>query len=108
MNNFEIGEKVVCTDDSKRWFKLGGLKKGEIYTILGFNPYDGGLILKEVKSPRSGFNAYRTDRFRKVDYAFANAVIQMMQPAQKQVALKPQTRVSDKTKLYNFNFISLN
>ena len=108
MNNFEIGEKVVCTDDSKRWFKLGGLKKGEMYTISGFNPYDGGLILKEVKSPRSGFNAYRAERFRKVDYAFANTIIQMIQPVKKHVALEPKIRVSKKAKLHHFNFVSLN
>ncbi len=108
MNNFEIGEKVVCTNDSKRWFKLGGLKKGEIYTISGFNPYDGGLILEEVKSPRSGFNAYRTERFRKVDHTFANSIIQMIQPVRKYVALQPKIRVANKEKLYSQNFISLN
>jgi len=108
MNNFEIGEKVVCTNDSKRWFKLGGLKKGEIYTISGFNPYDGGLILKEVKSPRSGFNAYRKDRFRKVDYSFANSILEMIQPAKEQIEKKPSARVYNMSKKYSFDFTSLN
>ncbi len=108
MNNFEIGEKVVCTDDSKRWFKLGGLKKGEMYTIAGFNPYDGGLILKEVKSPMSGYNAYRADRFRKIDYDFAHSVIEMIQPTKKEVVQNQHKKVTKTSKLYSFNFISLN
>jgi hypothetical protein len=72
---FKIGEIVVCINAKKRWYRLGGLELNEMYTITGFNPYDGGLILKEVKSPRSGFNAYATNRFRKVDQNFANKVI---------------------------------
>jgi len=108
MNNFEIGEKVVCTDDSKRWFKLGGLKKGELYTISGFNPYDGGLILKEVKSPKSGFNAYRADRFRKVDYAFADSILRMIKPAKKKVVQESKLRVIRKASINSYNFISLN
>jgi len=77
---FEIGEIVVCTNAKRRWYKLGGLVKNEMYTVIGFNPYDGGLILKEVKSPRSGHNAYRADRFRKVDYAFAEKVLTTIKP----------------------------
>ena len=77
---FKIGEIVVCINDKRRWYRLGGLKKGEMYTVMGFNPYDGGLILKESKSPRSGHNAYRADRFRKVDYAFANNIINNIIP----------------------------
>ncbi len=108
MNNFEIGEKVVCTNDSKRWFKLGGLKKGEMYTIAGFNPYDGGLILEEVKSPRSGFNAYRAERFRKVDYNFAESILNKIQPVKKQTAEKPAIKIAHKSKMYSFDFLSLN
>ncbi len=81
---FEIGEVVVCTNAKRRWYRLGGLKKGEMYTIEGFNPYDGGLILKESKSPSSGFNAYRADRFRKVDYNFANNIIEGIQSKEKE------------------------
>ena len=79
-HSFEIGEVVVCINAKRRWYRLGGLKKGELYTVVGFNPYDGGLILNEVKSPRSGYNAYRADRFRKVDYAFAENVLSTMKP----------------------------
>ena len=74
-DDFEIGEVVVCVNARRRWYKLGGLKKNEMYTITGFNPFDGGLILKETKSPRSGYNAYRADRFRKLDYKFAESTI---------------------------------
>ena len=80
-DDFEIGEVVVCVNAKKGWYKLGGLKKNEMYTITGFNPYDGGLILKETKAPRSGFNAYRADRFRKLDYKFAEATISRLQPS---------------------------
>ena len=77
---FKIGEIVVCINARRRWYRLGGLKKNEMYTVEGFNPYDGGLILKETKSPTSGYNAYRASRFRKVDYAFAETVIDEIQP----------------------------
>ncbi len=74
-SDFSIGEIVVCIDDKRRWYRLGKLKKNEMYTVEGFNPYDGGLILKEVKSLRSGCKAYAADRFRKVDYKFAQNLI---------------------------------
>jgi len=81
---FEIGEIVVCTNARRRWYRLGELKKGEMYTVEGFNPVDGGLILKESKSPSSGYQAYRADRFRKVDYNFANSIIKDIQPQEKE------------------------
>jgi len=75
INTFEIGETVVCINAKRKWYNLGGLKEYEMYTVIGFNPYDGGLILKEVKSKRSGYNAYRAERFRKADYSFADVVM---------------------------------
>lgn len=72
---FKIGEIVVCVDAKRRWYKLGNLKENEMYTVVGFNPYDDGLILKETKSIRSGYNAYARDRFRKVDYDYAERVL---------------------------------
>lgn len=79
-HKFKIGEVVVCVNARRRWYRLGGLKKDELYTVVGFNPYDGGLILKEAKSPRSGYNAYKAERFRKVDYAFAEDILNNMKP----------------------------
>jgi len=81
---FEIGEIVVCTDAKRRWYKLGGLIEGEMYTVEGFNPFDGGLMLKESKSPSSGYNAYRADRFRKVDYNFANNILDNIKPQEQE------------------------
>ena len=82
-NTFKIGEIVVCVDASRRWYRLGGLKQNEMYTVVGFNSYDGGLILEEVKSPRSGQHAFRANRFRKVDYTFAeNIMAEMVMPAE--------------------------
>lgn len=79
-HNFKIGEVVVCVNAKRRWYRLGGLSKGELYTVIGYNPYDGGLVLKEAKSPRSGYNAYKAERFRKVDYSFAEEVFDAVKP----------------------------
>ena len=86
-STFKVGEIVVCINDHKRWYKLGGLKKNEMYTITGFNPYDNGLILKEAKSPRSGYHAFRADRFRKLDYEFAETTISRLQTAMLELAV---------------------
>ena len=104
MSKFEIGEKVVCVNDKRRWFKLGGLKKNEIYTVVGFNPYDDGLILREIKSPKSGFNAYAANRFRKLDYAFVDKVLQTVLPQKKQY--KPKVRITNRARRYNLHEIS--
>jgi hypothetical protein len=92
-NTFEIGEIVVCVDARRNWYKLGGLKKNEMYTVVGFNPYDNGLILKEVKSPGSGYNAFAAERFRKVDYNFSENVLEELQPqAVPQIGSELQTQ----------------
>jgi len=70
-SKFKIGEIVVCINAKRRWYRLGGLQLNEMYTVTGFNPYDGGLILKEVKSPRSAYHAFASNRFRKVDYSYS-------------------------------------
>jgi len=64
-DTFRTGEVVVCVDASRRWYRLGGLRQNEKYTVVGFNHHDGGLILDEIKCPRSGCHAYSSDRFRK-------------------------------------------
>lgn len=75
MSTFKIGEKVVCVDAS-----IGVITRektlcvNEIYTIDGFNPYSGGLILKEVK-PNTTYQSYSKDRFRKLDYQFAESLL---------------------------------
>ncbi len=86
MNNidFKIGEKVVCSNSTPRLYKLGGLTKNQIYTIIGFNPFDGGLILREVKSPKSGFHAYAKDRFRKLDYNFVDEILESINPKEEE------------------------
>ena len=76
-NTFKIGEIVVCVDANKRWYEigLGGLKQNEMYTIVDFNSFDGGFVLEEIKHPTSGQHAYRVDRFKKVDYNFADSIL---------------------------------
>lgn len=78
-SKFKIGEIVVCINARRRWYRLGGLQLNEMYTVTGFNPYDGGLILKEVKSPTSAYHAYASNRFRKVDYLFAENLLSELQ-----------------------------
>jgi len=85
-DTFKIGEIVVCVNAKRRWYRLGGLQEDEMYTVTGFNPYDGGLILKEVKSPRSGYNAFAACRFRKVYYNFASNVLEEVQPKEYGIA----------------------
>ncbi len=93
-NTFKIGEIVVCVNAKGKWYKLGRLKKNDIYTVIGFNPFDGGLILNEVKSRWSGHKAYRADRFRKVDYSFADKILSTMKP-QKQEEVQFKFRKSE-------------
>jgi len=78
-NKFYIGEVVVCINAKRRWFRLGGLQENEMYTTTGFNPYDGGLILKEIKSPSSAYPAFVSNRLRKVDYRFAERLFLKLQ-----------------------------
>jgi len=93
-NTFEIGEIVVCVNAKRRWYRLGGLQENEMYTVTGFNPYDGGLILKEAKSPKSGYNAFAASRFRKVDYNFANNIIEEIQPKEYETAAVKNYKLS--------------
>ncbi len=82
---FEIGEKVVCLNAKRRLYNVGGLTENEIYTIIGFNPFDGGLILRELKSPNSGFRAYARDRFRKLDYSFVDQILESITPKEEEI-----------------------
>ena len=102
---FKVGEIVVCVNSRRRWYRLGGLEKNEMYTVTGFNPYDGGLILKEVKSPRSGCNAFAASRFRKVDYNFATNVLEEMQSQQQPI---PQPKIEPQLQPQKFELSLLN
>jgi hypothetical protein len=108
-NTFKIGETVVCINAKKRWYKLGDLKENEMYTVMGFNPYDGGLVLREVKSRRSGYHAYAADRFRKIDYAFADRILAEIQPKVKpQIQKQPQPQRRLKPQLSEYALSILN
>ena len=102
---FKVGEIVVCVNARRRWYRLGGLEKNQMYTVTGFNPYDGGLILKEAKSPRSGFNAFAANRFRKVDYDFATNILEEMQSQQQPI---PQPEVEQELQPQKFELSLLN
>jgi len=104
-NTFEIGETVVCINAKRRWYKLGGLQLNEMYTVTGFNPYDGGLILKEVKSPTSAYHAFASNRFRKVDYAFADSVLAELH-SQEEPKLQPQFKEDLKQKEYALSILN--
>lgn len=59
---WNIGQKVVCIDDKRQYHELGALQEDCIYTITGFNHYDGGLVLAETTA--SGpYGAYLKERF---------------------------------------------
>lgn len=72
---FKIGQEVVCIDQRRTHVNLNGLKKDSVYTVEGFNPFDNGLILKEIKSD-GGFGAYANTRFKplELDYEFAENI----------------------------------
>ena len=89
-SKFKIGEIVVCINAKRRWYRLGGLQLNEMYTVTGFNPYDGGLILKEVKSPRSAYHAFTSNRFRKVDYSFAEKMLVEIAEEESKLQIEPQ------------------
>ena len=89
-NKFEIGEIVVCVNAKRRWYRLGGLQLNEMYTVTGFNPYDGGLVLKEIKSPRSAYHAFTSNRFRKVDYSFAEKMLVEISQEESILQTEPQ------------------
>jgi len=65
----EIGDKVICIDDSFKGFGIGELKEGETYTIIGFFLEGGGVILAEVSSD-GWMGSYLITRFRKIDMGF--------------------------------------
>ncbi len=102
---FKVGEIVVCVNAKRRWYRLGGLEQNEMYTVSGFNPYDGGLILKEVKSPRSGYNAFAASRFRKVDHNFATCILEELQSQQQPI---PQPEVEPELQPQKFALSLLN
>jgi len=81
---FQIGEKVVCVDDSKLPHTVEELnqdcpnwvKKGVKYTIRGFNDNNGivvGVLLEEIRNPIKYFRlidssqepSFKTSRFEK-------------------------------------------
>ncbi|MBJ2174863.1 hypothetical protein JBL43_11485 [Aureibaculum sp. A20] len=105
---FKVGEIVVCVNAKRRWYRLGGLQKDEMYTVTGFNPYDGGLILDEIKSPRSGCNAFAASRFRKVDYNFATSLLNEMQAEQVEQQPIPQPEVERELQPQKFALSLLN
>ena len=104
---FKIGEIVVCINAKRRWYRLGGLQVNEMYTVTGFNPYDGGLILKEAKSPKSAYHAFASNRFRKVDYSFTEKVMAELQPIEEsKPILHPQFNKVLKQQEFALSFLN--
>ena len=70
---FEVGQKIVCVDDSNQWI-IGytGVVKGNIYTIRAFTP-TGYILLEEVVNPpiqlRDGIreSGFKHSRFRPIN-----------------------------------------
>lgn len=64
----KVGNKIVCVKPSI------SLVKNEIYTIK-FIKADGGLMLEEVIPKTFNCNGFKPERFRKVDYDFADSAL---------------------------------
>ena len=73
---FKIGEKVVCIDDSEGF--SSGLKTliiNEIYTIKSIRSCTAALAFNEINAPYDSSGFYSANRFRKLDYSFAENVL---------------------------------
>ena len=57
--------KVICIDarPRKEGYSTTPLIEGNAYTVIGFNPYDGGYILQECKAPCNRYGSWMCDRF---------------------------------------------
>lgn len=90
MGNFKIGEKVVCVDPCKE------LVKNQIYTIRGIyksvNGTDYGVYLEEIIGEFSNYwekeIGYNVNRFRKLDYEFAENLLAEISEAMKSETIK--------------------
>lgn len=69
---FAIGEKVVCIDNTNGAEEL---VKNEIYTIYFIVPDENGLI-GLVLCGFDPYDAYYSYRFRKLDYSFADNLLE--------------------------------
>ena len=65
---FKVGDKVVCIKPSI------SLVKNEMYTIKSIKA-DGGLKLEEVIPKTFNCDGFKPERFRRVDYDFADSVL---------------------------------
>jgi len=79
---FKIGENVVCIKPVLR------LIKGEIYTIQGFQndfPPSIGIYVEELNEPHFFYGkwSYNINRFRKLDYEFADNILEEITEAMK-------------------------
>ena len=69
---YKIGEKVVCINDSIGY--SSGIKSliiNEIYTIKSIRKETGALSFNEITAPINSSGFYNSNRFRKLDYEFA-------------------------------------
>jgi len=79
---FKIGEKIVCIDPSI------SLVRNEIYTIFNIKS-DGGLMLHEVEPITIDCNGFKPERFRKIDYDFAeNVLAKLIEEVKEQELIK--------------------
>lgn len=59
---FRVGQKVVCVDATGQCI----LKRGEVYTVCGFNHSPGILFLQLEELPHGPGNGWYANRFRPV------------------------------------------
>jgi hypothetical protein len=65
---FEIGQRVVCVDDTPKWYPTAGVKRGEIYVVtrVHHSPRHGGSVELQG-TPSMSLLGFYAERFRPVD-----------------------------------------
>jgi len=81
MEKFYVGQSVICVNDIEEHADLRGLQVNHIYTVEGFNEYDGGLILFEVKS-EAYKGSYNKKRFVTLGEYQSRPLNMLLQPSE--------------------------
>lgn len=72
--------RMICIDDRNKpegVLSSNWVKRGNIYTVTGYNPFADGYSLEEI-SPGVPYMGYATDRFEYVDDLFKDENISMV------------------------------
>jgi methyl coenzyme M reductase gamma subunit len=76
---FKIGEKVVCINPSSN------LIKGQIYTVIYYSQFSDSILVAETQPTKNVY--FWGNRFRKLDYEFADNLLAEISEAMKQESI---------------------